>query len=64
MVGPASAWVPNTRIRVIPSDTITIPIGVVPRRWNGVYTTLLRNTDTSAPAAIPASALIQMFTPP
>ncbi len=30
-VGPAIACVPNTRIRVIPSETITIPIGEVPR---------------------------------
>ena len=31
-VGPASAWVPKTRISVIPRATITIAIGEVPRR--------------------------------
>ena len=32
---PATACVPNSMISVIPSETITIATGGVPRRWNG-----------------------------
>ena len=36
LVPPAIAWVPNSMISVMPSETITIVIGDAPRRWNGV----------------------------
>ena len=34
----ATACTPNSMMRVIPSDTITMVIGDAPRRWNGEYT--------------------------
>src|ERR1022692_4429547 len=46
-VPPASAWTPNSMIRVIPSETMTIVIGEVPRRWNGVYTPEYSSTEPS-----------------
>src|SRR6202171_5721927 len=45
LVPPASACTLNSMMRVIPSETITIVIGDVPRRWNGVYTPEFSSTD-------------------
>ena len=36
LVPPTIACRPNSMMSVIPSETITIVTGALPRRWNGV----------------------------
>ncbi len=50
-------------MRVIPSDTITIVIGDVPRRWNGVYTPELSSTEPSEHAITAATRPTQTDSP-
>jgi hypothetical protein len=50
-------------IRVMPSDTMTIVIGDVPRRWNGVYTPALSSTEPAEQAATAATSPIQTDAP-
>src|SRR5689334_13326758 len=63
LVPPAMAWVLNSMIKVMPSDTITMVIGDAPRRWNGAYTPVLSSTEPSAPAAAAATRPTQMLRP-
>jgi hypothetical protein len=60
---PAIAATPNSMMSVMPSDTITIVIGDVPRRWNGVYTTEFTSTDPIEHAATAASRPIHTDAP-
>ena len=50
-------------MRVIPSDTITIVIGDVPRRWNGVYTPEFSSTEPSEHTITAATRPIQTDSP-
>src|ERR1700733_2634605 len=63
LVPPATAATPNSMMRVMPSDTMTMVIGDVPRRWNGAYTPEFSSTDPSEQAAIAASSPIQTDRP-
>ena len=63
LVPPARACTPNSMMRVIPRETITIVIGAVPRRWKGAYTPALSSTDPAEQAATATTRQIQMFTP-
>ncbi len=60
---PARACTPNSMMSVIPSETMTIVIGTVPRRWNGAYTPVFSSTEPAAQAATATTRATQMFTP-
>jgi hypothetical protein len=48
---------------VMPSDTITIVIGEVPRRWNGAYTPEFSSTEPAEHTARAASRPIHTDSP-
>jgi hypothetical protein len=50
-------------ISVMPSDTMTMVIGDVPRRWNGAYTPEFTSTDPSEHAATAATRPIHTEAP-